>query len=65
MESRIRLPLDLAYDNLECVPQSILAGTLLYRRHPKGKVRYDIGEGDYDQSERWIQELLKEASAKP
>jgi thiol-disulfide isomerase/thioredoxin len=32
----------------------------------KGKVRYEhFGEGDYDQSERWIQELLKEASAKP
>src|SRR5580692_7874355 len=32
----------------------------------KGKVRYEhFGEGDYDQSERWIQELLKEATAKP
>ena len=32
----------------------------------KGKVRYEhFGEGEYDQSERWIQELLKEASAKP
>jgi len=32
----------------------------------KGKVRYEhFGEGDYDQSERWIQELLKEANAKP
>ena len=31
----------------------------------KGKVRYEhFGEGDYDQSERWIQELLKEANAK-
>jgi len=31
----------------------------------KGKVRYvHSGEGDYDQSERWIQELLKEANAK-
>ena len=32
----------------------------------KGKVRYEhFGEGDYDQSERWIQKLLKEASATP
>jgi thiol-disulfide isomerase/thioredoxin len=32
----------------------------------KGRVRYEhFGEGDYDQSERWIQELLKEANAKP
>lgn len=32
----------------------------------KGKVRYQhFGEGEYDQSERWIQELLKEANAKP
>lgn len=32
----------------------------------KGKVRYEhFGEGEYDQSERWIQQLLKEASAKP
>lgn len=31
----------------------------------KGKVRYEhFGEGEYDQSERWIQELLKEAHAK-
>ena len=31
----------------------------------KGKVRYThFGEGEYDQSERWIQELLKEANAK-
>jgi thiol-disulfide isomerase/thioredoxin len=31
-----------------------------------GKVRYEhFGEGNYDQSERWIQELLKEAHAKP
>lgn len=31
----------------------------------KGKVRYEhFGEGNYDQSERWIQELLKEANAK-
>lgn len=30
----------------------------------KGKVRYEhFGEGDYDQSERWIQKLLKEANA--
>ncbi|WP_252263363.1 redoxin family protein [Paracidobacterium acidisoli] len=30
-----------------------------------GKVRYEhFGEGDYDQSERWIQDLLKEANAK-
>lgn len=29
----------------------------------KGKVRYEhFGEGDYDQSEKWIQKLLKEAS---
>ena len=32
----------------------------------KGKVRFEhFGEGDYDQSERWIQQLLKEANAKP
>ncbi len=32
----------------------------------KGKVRHEhFGEGEYDQSERWIQELLKEANAKP
>jgi thiol-disulfide isomerase/thioredoxin len=32
----------------------------------KGKVRYEhFGEGEYDQSERWIQELLKEGNAKP
>jgi thiol-disulfide isomerase/thioredoxin len=32
----------------------------------KGKVRFEhFGEGDYDQSERWIQKLLKEANAKP
>lgn len=31
----------------------------------KGKVRFEhFGEGEYDQSERWIQELLKEANAK-
>jgi thiol-disulfide isomerase/thioredoxin len=31
----------------------------------KGKVRYEhFGEGEYDQSEKWIQELLKEANAK-
>jgi thiol-disulfide isomerase/thioredoxin len=31
----------------------------------KGKVRYEhFGEGEYDQSERWIQELLKDANAK-
>src|ERR1700743_997418 len=31
----------------------------------KGKVRYEhFGEGDYDKSEQWIQELLKEANAK-
>ena len=31
----------------------------------RGKVRYEhFGEGNYDQSERWIQELLKEANAK-
>lgn len=31
-----------------------------------GKVRYEhFGEGDYDQSERWIQTLLKEVKAKP
>lgn len=31
----------------------------------KGKVRYtNFGEGEYDQSERWIRELLKEANAK-
>jgi len=32
----------------------------------RGKVRYEhFGEGQYDQSERWIQELLKEANSKP
>ena len=32
----------------------------------RGKVRYEhFGEGKYDQSERWIQELLKEANGKP
>ena len=32
----------------------------------KGKVRYEhFGEGDYDQSEKWIQKLLKEAKAGP
>lgn len=32
----------------------------------KGKVRYEhFGEGEYDKSERWIQELLKEANTKP
>jgi thiol-disulfide isomerase/thioredoxin len=32
----------------------------------KGKVRYEhFGEGDYDQSEKWIQKLLKEASVTP
>src|SRR5580658_9198548 len=32
----------------------------------KGKVRFEhFGEGNYDKSERWIQELLKEANAKP
>jgi thiol-disulfide isomerase/thioredoxin len=32
----------------------------------KGKVRHEhFGEGNYDQSEQWIQELLKEANAKP
>jgi thiol-disulfide isomerase/thioredoxin len=31
-----------------------------------GKVRYEhFGEGDYEQSERWIQELLKEANKRP
>jgi len=31
----------------------------------RGKVRYEhFGEGGYDQSERWIQELLKEANSK-
>jgi thiol-disulfide isomerase/thioredoxin len=31
----------------------------------KGKVRYEhFGEGEYDQSERWIQDLLKEVNAK-
>ena len=31
----------------------------------KGVVRYEhFGEGEYDQSERWIQELLNEANAK-
>jgi thiol-disulfide isomerase/thioredoxin len=30
-----------------------------------GKVRFEhFGEGDYDQSEKWIQQLLKEANAK-
>ena len=30
-----------------------------------GKVRYEhFGEGEYDQSERWIQQLLKEANTK-
>lgn len=32
----------------------------------KGKVRFEhFGEGNYDQSERWIQQLLKEANANP
>jgi thiol-disulfide isomerase/thioredoxin len=32
----------------------------------KGKVRYEhFGEGNYDQSERWIQELLQERAGKP
>lgn len=32
----------------------------------KGRVQYEhFGEGDYDQSERWIQKLLKDANAKP
>jgi thiol-disulfide isomerase/thioredoxin len=32
----------------------------------KGKVRFEhFGEGNYDQSEHWIQELLQERSAKP
>jgi thiol-disulfide isomerase/thioredoxin len=32
----------------------------------KGRVRFvHFGEGNYDQSERWIQQLLKEANAKP
>jgi thiol-disulfide isomerase/thioredoxin len=32
----------------------------------KGKVRFEhFGEGDYDQSERWIQELLQERAVKP
>jgi thiol-disulfide isomerase/thioredoxin len=31
----------------------------------KGKVRYEhFGEGEYEESERWIQELLKESNAK-
>jgi thiol-disulfide isomerase/thioredoxin len=31
-----------------------------------GKVRHEhFGEGEYDQSERWIQELLQERAAKP
>jgi thiol-disulfide isomerase/thioredoxin len=31
-----------------------------------GKVRFEhFGEGDYDQSERWIQQLLAERAAKP
>jgi thiol-disulfide isomerase/thioredoxin len=32
----------------------------------KGKVRFEhFGEGNYDQSERWIQELLRERDGKP
>jgi thiol-disulfide isomerase/thioredoxin len=32
----------------------------------KGKVRFEhFGEGNYDQSERWIQELLQERNGKP
>lgn len=32
----------------------------------KGRVRYEhFGEGEYEQSEKWIQQLLKEANAKP
>ncbi|HTJ29088.1 MAG TPA: hypothetical protein VL346_01220, partial [Acidobacteriaceae bacterium] len=32
----------------------------------KGKVRFEhFGEGNYDESEKWIQKLLKEANAKP
>ena len=32
----------------------------------KGKVRFEhFGEGGYDESEKWIQKLLKEANAKP
>jgi thiol-disulfide isomerase/thioredoxin len=32
----------------------------------KGKVRFEhFGEGNYDQSERWIQQLLAERAAKP
>jgi len=32
----------------------------------KGEVRYEhFGEGEYDQSERWIQKLLREAGSKP
>ena len=32
----------------------------------KGKVRYEnFGEGNYDQSEQWIQDLLKKANARP
>ena len=32
----------------------------------KGKVRFEhFGEGNYDQSEHWIQELLQERAAKP
>jgi thiol-disulfide isomerase/thioredoxin len=32
----------------------------------KGRVRFEhFGEGNYDQSERWIQELLQERNAKP
>src|SRR5208282_1097978 len=32
----------------------------------KGKVRYEhFGEGNYEQSEHWIQELLQERNAKP
>jgi thiol-disulfide isomerase/thioredoxin len=32
----------------------------------RGKVRHEhFGEGEYDQSERWIQELLKETNSKP
>ena len=49
---------------MERVSQSILARPLLHRR--QGKVRYEhFGEGEYDQSERWIQKLLKEANSKP
>lgn len=32
----------------------------------KGRVRFEhFGEGNYDQSEKWIQDLLKEAKAQP